>query len=189
MGMAMEGYEGLLFCDEPLDRDAADMSVEGRMVNHFSCRIDRIKHRTIGWGMEQEYGVFYRGVFRQRLKIVCDGRIPHLIRGDRQGSASFFWRDRANINEATDVVALPVFEEEGRRRHVRVSSDITMFPGNRFFMDVRDDPFGICIKEEVFVDAWVVVSQDDEKPCRVPRYFLDMFYRREERVVDELIHR
>ena len=62
------------------------------------------------------------------------------------------------------------------------------FPGNRFFMDVGDNSFGVRVDEELFVNTGVVISEDDEKPCFFPCHFLDLFDGSKDGVFDEEFH-
>lgn len=49
MDMAVEGEEWLVGFDESLDGDAADMDVEGRVIDGFSVEVCAVEGCLIGW--------------------------------------------------------------------------------------------------------------------------------------------
>lgn len=71
--------------------------------------------------------------------------------------------DSADVVVVGDVVAFPVFEEEGCGGYIGVSGDGVGGEGRGSLVDVGEDAVVVCGLEEGFVGSWVVVAEDEEE--------------------------
>ena len=115
---------GLAGFEEPADRDAPDVDVEGRVVD-ATCRRGprgRGASRTAASGRGRRPAARSASPARtSRSPAIVERRTSRASNGTLW--QPFLWRDGARVDEPRHVVALAVLQEEGRGRDAGVAED------------------------------------------------------------------
>lgn len=185
--VAVEGDSWLAVLDEALDRDAADVDVERRVIDHFSVECCSVEFGLVGGAVEEHDGVVEGAIADERMEIVLEGAVLDGVFGDGDGSVSGFGRDATGVDELGDVVFLPVLEHEGGGRDTGVAVDVVFSERDAAVMDVGPDTLGGGGEDGGFFGAAVVVSEDEEDArILVGELLLESLKALDEEIVNEV---
>ena len=121
--VAVQGDERLARLDEAADRDACRRAGRAARARTSARRARRVEGRAVRRRVEQEHGARRLRRCREPLEVGRDRAPPRVELVDGNRAPPLLRRDAARVDVARDVVALPVLEQERRRRHAGVAAD------------------------------------------------------------------
>lgn len=159
--VAMQGDARLALLDETAHGDAADVHVEGDVVDHLAVQCGAIEGGLIWRGMKKEDGVGHVLLRGELSKVFLDRPITYFVGWYVNGADAGLGRDAARIDVTGDVVALEVLELERRWRDTGVAVDVPIVACDALVVDVLPDAAG-AVADACLGTAGVVVAEDEQ---------------------------